>query len=210
MFNLVKNTPQISVVLASLILWVSFAWGLPAEAGEVDAKPATEDPWAGVRLSDAYDYAKCPKCGMKNEIQAESCSRCLYEFPQPSPLMTDPAYVFVPGQGYYPEGTLLEPGNAKKALWVTGLILAGAGAGTLIALEEITSGWESPGYLVAFYIPALIALGTGTVLTAVGFATRSEPVYALKRGTGARVAVAGKALGPLAVAVKIEMPVLSF
>jgi hypothetical protein len=31
MGNLVKRTPQIAVVLASSLLWSSFAWGLPAE-----------------------------------------------------------------------------------------------------------------------------------------------------------------------------------
>lgn len=81
MGNLGRNAPPIAVALASLLVWVSFAWGMPTEgsATEGDAAAAAEDPWARVRLSAAYDYAKCTECGKKNEIRAESCSRCGYE-----------------------------------------------------------------------------------------------------------------------------------
>ena len=65
-----SKTPAV-VVLAAALLAANFAWGLPVEApateGEADVAP--KDPWAGVRISDAYDYAKCPRCGYKNEIR---------------------------------------------------------------------------------------------------------------------------------------------
>jgi hypothetical protein len=180
-----------------------------ADDGEDEAVP--EDPWASVRISNAYDYAKCLQCGKKNEIRAESCARCGYELPQPSPLMTDPAYVFVPARGYYPQGTLLEAGKSRKGLWATGLILTVCGAATLVGFAVgLSASSESPGWTVVLVVPGFVALGTGVVLTTVGFATRSEPVYARGSGTGGLVAGARKAPGPLAVDVKIEVPVLSF
>lgn len=45
MVKLVKNTLQVPLVLASLVLWVSFAWGLPAEPaaeGEAETSPPAE------------------------------------------------------------------------------------------------------------------------------------------------------------------------
>jgi DNA-directed RNA polymerase subunit RPC12/RpoP len=77
-----------------------------------EAEAAAKDPWVGVRISDAYDYAKCPQCGKKNDIHAVACSRCGNELPQPSAEVTEPAWGFVPGKGYFREGTVVEP--AKK------------------------------------------------------------------------------------------------
>jgi hypothetical protein len=42
MSGIVKTAPQGSVVLASLFLWVSFVWGLPAEARSDEMAPANE------------------------------------------------------------------------------------------------------------------------------------------------------------------------
>jgi hypothetical protein len=46
LLNIIKTAPQIPVVLASLLLWASFAWGLPAEApaAEAEADKATAPP----------------------------------------------------------------------------------------------------------------------------------------------------------------------
>jgi hypothetical protein len=86
MAYLTRSAPQVPIVLAALLLWVSFAWGLPADAPatEGEADVAAEDPWAGVRISDAYDFAKCTRCGHKNEIRRPACYRCAYSLPQPS------------------------------------------------------------------------------------------------------------------------------
>ena len=128
MEGLKRNAPQLPVVLAISVLWACFAWGLAADAppggGEAEVP---EDPWAGVKVSDAYDYAKCPECGYKNEIRAESYARCGYELPQPSADMADSDMVFVPGMGYFAEGTILEPAKVGKYLWIKGLVLTAAG-----------------------------------------------------------------------------------
>jgi hypothetical protein len=169
------------------VLWVSFAWGLPAEAeaGEGDAEAAAEDPWAGVRISDAYDYAKCTRCGEKNEICAERCSRCGCEVPQPSSEMTDPDVVFVPGKGYYREGTLLEPGKSQKGYWITGLVLS-----------------------------ACLLFVVGIPLLIYGLATRTEAVYAFASGDRYEPyeseAFARRSPDPDGVMLKVEVTLFGF
>ena len=130
MVTFTKSTPQVSVVLAFLVLWVTFTWALPGDtpASEGEGAAALEDPWASVTISGAYDYAKCPRCGKKNGVRAESCSGCGYELPQPSAEVTDPYLVFVPGRGYYNEGEIIEPGRTRTWVWVTGLVIAETGA----------------------------------------------------------------------------------
>ncbi len=190
MVNLGRNVSPMAVVLASLVLWVSFAWGLPAEppATEGEAGVTREDVWAGVKISDAYDYAKCPECGKKKELRAERCSgftwrgagyrRCGTEFPQPSAEMTDPDMVFVPGLGYYREGTLLEPGKTKKGYWITGLVLTASGlAGGALAGYY---GGEIGGAIAA--LPCLAAIGVGVGFIIYGLVARTEPVYAFTSG----------------------------
>ena len=209
MDGFVRKNPQLAAVLAGLILRASFAGGLPADAATSEGEAgAAEDTWAGVRISDAYDYAECLLCGEKNELRAEHCSRCGYELPQPSALMADPAYVFVPGRGYYPEGTLLQPGKSRKGFWVTGVILAGTGLATLVSFSVAAAEWESPGIAAAFFVPAIIALGSGVALTAVGLSTRSEPVYAFERSAAAGVATARERPGSLVVGIKVELAIL--
>ncbi len=197
-----------------MLLWGSFAWGLPAEApageggAEVTAAEDTwrcgscgaenvaaakyctecgakradkadivaEDPWAGVMISGAYDYAKCPECGHKNEIRAVSCSRCGSELPQPSAEFTYPPWVFVPGKGYYPEGTLVDRPKARVGLWITGLVLTVSGA-ALLPL----SGYF--GYFgIVTFIAGLIATPVGIVLLIRGLVSRTDPVYACNSG----------------------------
>lgn len=179
MSNLVKNTPPVAVVLAAVVLWVSFAWGLPAEpaATEAEADVAPKDPWAGVRISDAYDYARCPRCGHKNEIRRPACSRCGYELPQPSAEMTDPDMVFVPGKGYYREGALVESGKISTPILITGLAIMGGGAALVAFGAPITGDGEPVGF-VFFGIPGLCAMGVGVVLVITATRTHS-PVYAL-------------------------------
>lgn len=214
MVNLVKNTPQLPVALASLLLWVSFAWGMPAEPpaveGEADAAPS--DPWAGVRISDAYDYARCPRCGHKNEIRRPACYRCGYELPQPSAEMTDPDMVFVPGKGYYREGALVESGKISTPILITGLALIGGGAALVAFGAPITGDGEPVGF-VFFGIPGLCAMGVGVVLVIV--ATRTKPpVYALGSGERfepyERPAFALRSADSDNAALKVEVTVLSF
>ena len=220
MSNLVKNTPQILVVLASLILWASFAWGLPADApaAEGEAAAAPKDPWARVRLSDAYDYAKCTGCGKKNQIRAESCSRCGYELPQPSAEMTDPDMVFVPGKGYYRKGTLLEPAKSRKGLWVTGLVLSASAIGTFIIIEvgEASHWWQPvAGVVYGPLVSALIAIVfVGGVLFMIGITERKEPVYAFASGElyepYESETFARRSPDPDGAALKVEVTVLGF
>ncbi len=211
MVDLLKITPQIPVVLASLLLWFSFAWGLPAEppATESDAEVAPEDRWARVRLSAAYDYAKCPECGKKNEIRAERCSRCGYEFPQPSPEMTDPDTVFVPGKGYYEEGALLEPAKTRKRYWITGIILTASGvAGAGFAGYY---GGDVGGAIAA--LPCLAAVITGVTLFIFGIG-KTKPVYAFESGDLLRPydrpTYALRPADSDGVALEVELTVLGF
>ena len=74
MLNFKRSAPKLPVVLASLVVWVSFAWGLPAEAlespgwslpsedvpaaaAEVGAAIASADPSAEPRKFGAWLYA---------------------------------------------------------------------------------------------------------------------------------------------------------
>jgi ribosomal protein L37E len=206
MLNFKRSAPQIPVVLASLLLWVSFAWGLPAEApaaeGEADVAP--KDPWAGVRISDAYDYAKCLQCGKKNEVRAESCSRCGYELPQPSSEMTDPAWVLVPGRGYHREGTLLEPAKTRKSLLIPGAVLTNFGV-LLLVIHFTTPQINLLGLVMT-------ACGVGLII--YGVVARTEPVYAFP--TGERYepfeegGYAGRSPDSDGVALKVELTVLGF
>jgi hypothetical protein len=185
---LARSVPQIPVVLVSLLLWGSFAWALPAEApaAEGDAEVAPEDPWAGVKISDAYDKLRCPYCWDYNELTAARCRSCGREFPQPSGEYTYPPWVFVPGKGYYEEGTLLEPGKSRKGLWITGLVLIPVG---LIAFSAAGGFTYEDGYGTnltyrgfAVFYGGLGAMAVGGVLLIIALTTRKEPVYAFDGG----------------------------
>jgi hypothetical protein len=254
MFNFQRGVPQIPFVLASLLLWVSFAWSLPAEApaaeGDADVAPAgdtwacgncnavndasakyckecgakkagganaaAKDPWVGVMISGAYDYAKCPSCGEKNEVRAETCSRCRWELPQPSGEETGPGWVFVPGRGYFREGTLLEPGKSRKGMLIGGVVSISLGVIALPVLGAVAraSSDESGQVLIIPGIMALGAIGLGAVLLIVGLSTRKKPVYAFKSGElfepYDRPAFARRAPQDDDVALKVEVTLLGF
>jgi hypothetical protein len=165
-------------------------------------------------MSDAYEYAKCPNCGKKNEVQAESCARCGYELPQPTAELAYPPWVFVPGKGYYREGTLVEPAESWKGLWVTGLVLTGSGVFTLGVAAEATGDLESPGGWIVAYIAAPIVMGLGVVLLIVGRAKSTEPVYAFERGGRfepyERQAFALRSPDSEGAALKVEVTLLGF
>ncbi len=201
--------------MAFLLVWGSFGWGLPAEAPAAtgESKAAAADPWAGVRVSDAYDYARCPQCGKKNELRAERCSRCDYEFPQPSPEMSDPAWVFVPGKGYYKEGALLEPVKTRKIIITTGYALIAAGVAAVMTGAAYAE--ESDGVSFGIGVVAGTFLGApGGALLIIGYATRKKPIYALNPGAlyinGPGRIYARRSPGSDGLAFKVEVTALGF
>ncbi len=188
MSGLARAAPQVPVVLASLVFWFSFAWGLPAEAAanEHEGDVLPEDPWAGVRISDAYDKLRCPNCWKYNELTAARCRSCGYEFPQPSGEYTYPPWVFVPGKGYYEEGTLLEPAETRKGVITTGYVLIGVGAAIAIAGAGFTHFVEE-GLFKGFWaywggIGGACVAAAGGVFLVFGYGTRKDPIYASNRG----------------------------
>ncbi len=248
-----RSVPQIPVVLVSLVLWGSFAWGLPAEAPSTEggaedtaaedtwrcgscgaenvpaAKYCTEcgakradkadvgpkDPWAGVRISDAYDYAKCPRCGDKNGVRAKACARCGNELPRPSGEYTYPPWVFVPGKGYYREGTVLEPGKKRKGMLIAGLVLIPGGliTTTVAASLHDRGAYESFSPYIIPAIGGLALAAIGGVLSIVALSTWKEPIYALGGEPYLPNNGLAYALRPAdsdAAAFKIEVTLLSF
>ncbi len=253
MGNFIRGGPQVPVVLASLILWGSFAWGLPADAPvtedeadvasaegawncdrcgtandasakyctecgakrptDAEAAVAAEDPWAGVKISDAYDELRCPYCGAYDELTAARCSTCGYEFPQPTGEYTYPPWVFVPGKGYYEEGTMLEPGKSRKGLWITGLVITGIGLPIMIGgLVISTAGGDPVGIPLSIAGSAVTVVGS--ILITKGFSTRTEAVYAFASGYGfepyERPAFALRSADSEGVALKVEVTLLGF
>jgi hypothetical protein len=99
--------------------------------------------------------------------------------------MTDPDVVFVPGRGYYREGTLLEPGKSQNGYWITGLVLT-----------------------------ACLLWPVGIPLLIYGLATRTEPVYAFASGERfepyERPAFALMSADSDGVALKVEVTLLGF
>ncbi len=233
-----RNAPPIAVVLASLILWVSFAWGLPADVpadeGDADvasaegawncnrcgtandasanycmecgarrvseAKVAAEDPWAGVKISDAYDELGCLYCREYNELTAARCRSCGHEFPQPSGEYTYPPWVFVPGKGFYREGTLVEPAKKRWGLIITGYALVATGPAVMIV--------DWPGLLTGGLV-LLITGGVGALLLVSGYTTRREAVYALTHRR-ASYTYARRPPDSDGAALKVEVTLLSF
>ncbi len=177
-----------------------------------EAEVAPKDPWAGVKISDAYDYAKCPRCGHKNAIRRPACYRCGYSLPEPSGEVTDPAWVFVPGKGYYREGTLLEPGKKRTGLIITGYALLAAGAAAVIGAAAY-EGSEEAGLYLGFIGGPIIG-GAGGALLIIGYATRKDPVYALNpRGlneNGLTYTCARRTPDSDGAALKVEVTLISF
>lgn len=150
----------------------------------------TEDVWEGVRISGAYETLKCPQCGASNDLRATKCKRCGYPFPQPSPDVTDPSQVFVPGKGYYREGALLEPGRSRAILWVPGMVIGVIGLSTmslalaLLAAEESgSSDVDTEGAKTAAWV-GLGITAVGAALTIIGFTNKTEAVYAYAQPSG--------------------------
>jgi ribosomal protein L37E len=169
-------------ILVALVLWGSSARGIPADppAGEGE-EAVSGDPWAGVRVSDAYEYIKCPRCGKENDLRATRCSRCEYEFPQPSAEVTDPYLVFVPGRGYYNEGEIIEPGHTRWWLWVPGLVITYVGAGeVLLGSDFLSEG--TPREDKAIIISGCVIFIGGLLMTIVGLSRKTKPIYAFHAG----------------------------
>jgi hypothetical protein len=202
-----SKTPAV-VVLAAALLAANFAWGLPAEppGNEGEAAATAEDPWAGVKISDAYDELRCTYCWEYNELTAARCPSCGHEFPLPSAEYTYPPWVFVPGRGYYKEGTLLEPGKTRKGYWIAGIVLTASSlpAGILAGYY----GGEVGGAV------GLAALGVGVGLIIYGLVARTEPVYAFAGGERFEPyeseAYARTSADSEGVALKVEVTVLGF
>jgi hypothetical protein len=120
----------------------------------------------------------------------------------------------VPGKGYYREGTVAEPGKSRRnGLWITGLVLTGAGIGTLIA--GATGEYSGEG------IPALVvAIPLGVGMTVFGIwlfkfgLRKTELVYAFKisdlHDPYERLAFTLRSAGSDGVALKVEVTLLGF
>lgn len=150
----------------------------------------TEDVWEGVRISGAYEKLKCPQCGTYNDLRAAACIKCGYRFPQPNPGVTDPSQVFVPGRGYYREGTLLEPAQNRKSLWIPGVVIGtiglsamSAAASVLAAEEEDRTETDTETARTVLWIGTGMT-AVGVVLTIIGFTHKTEAVYAYARPSG--------------------------
>ncbi len=163
----------------------------------------------GTGASDAgLTYARvCPKCSFVNEKEAKFCGDCGYGFSAVGARTAELELVYVPGRGYLPKGTMIEPGHARTAMWVTGLVtwlLTGPGI-TALGISENSK----PIYIAG----GVMCLG-GLVLFIVGLAVKTEPVYASRPGqdddTQIRLACARRSLGREGLAVKTDVPLFSF
>jgi hypothetical protein len=204
-------TPVFTLLVISIPL--SRATALTART-DAESTNTAEGRWAGVRVSDAYAYAECPNCEFQNEIKAGQCKQCGSPLPQPSPAMTDPSYVFVPGHGYFREGSLVEPAKSQKGYWVTGGVLITAGAITALASYIAMGGYYQEDWFYLAGLPSLAGIAVGGVLFVVGFATRTGPVYAFASGGRfdpyERPAFALRSADSNGAALKVELTVLGF
>ncbi len=144
----------------------------------------TEDVWEGVRISKAYKKLKCPQCGTSNDLRAAECKRCHYRFPQPSPDVTDPNQVFVPGRGYYREGALIEPAQSRKGFWIPGVVIGSVGLSTMSVAASVLVAEENDYQEVDVEAARTVLwIGSGmtvvgVVLIIIGFTSKTKAVYA--------------------------------
>ncbi len=138
--------------------------------------------------------------------------------------MTDPNIVFVPGKGYYREGTLLEPAKNRKGTFIAGLVLLGVGL-TAVIFATSRPNWVEvnpflgdtliiPPWKWAAYLGGGAAAGIGTILLIRSVPIIKEPVYAFESGgrfeADARAAYALSSRDSEDVAFKLEVTALSF
>jgi ribosomal protein L40E len=200
-------SPAIFAVAAAGETWTCVNCGRvnPADAKYCSACGTTKEGGsAGSGLSDAR---VCPKCGFVNEKGAKFCGDCRYNFARPEGAAAGLERAYVPGRGYVPRGTMVEPGHARTGVWVTGLLmwlLVGPG----IAVAGI--GNDSK----ALYILGGVVWQVGEILFIVGIGAKTRPVYAsrtsLDDDVQPRLAYARKSLEPEGLAVKVELPLFSF
>ncbi len=149
----------------------------------------------------------CPKCEYVNEKEAKFCGGCGYNFFAAGPGAAGIEMVDVPGRGYVPKGTMIEPGHATKPIWVTGLVMwLVIGPGLMILG---LAGEETP-----FIIAGGTISSGGLIIFLIGLAVKTAPVYASRMpeydDALARVARTRESPGLEGFALKIEVPVLSF
>jgi ribosomal protein L40E len=149
----------------------------------------------------------CPKCGFVNEKGAKFCGDCGYGFFGTGATAGGLEMVYVAGRGYVPKGTMIEPGHARTAMWVTGL-LAWLLVGPGIAIAGVDNDSK------ALYIVGGCVYLTGQILFIVGIGAKTEPVYASRTSMGddvqPRLAYTPKSLEPDGLALKVELPLFSF
>lgn len=176
----------------------------PADAkycSECGTKKGEEAAAAGLP-----DVKVCPKCGYVNEKEAKFCGGCGYNFYAAGPGAAGMEMVQVPGRGYVPKGTMIEPGHATKSIWVTGLVMwlvIGPGI-TILGI----AGETTPVSIIGLTVSS-----GGLIIFLIGLAVKTEPVYALRTAEDdalSRVARMRESLEPERFALKIEVPVLTF